>query len=48
MEVVVKPLPHVVIYVIYGFEGAKGWGEEIKKAFLQVMPHILKDTLDSR
>ena len=34
MEVVVKPSPHLVFYVIYGLEGAKGWGERDQESIL--------------
>ena len=34
MEVVVKPSPHVVTYVIYGFEGTKDWGERDQESIL--------------
>ena len=49
VKVVVKPSPHIIIYgKAMGLVGGKDEGGETKKPFLQVMHHILKDTLDSR
>lgn len=50
MEVVIGPSPPIVIYGrAMDLKGQRGRErQETKKPFLQVMHHILRDTLDSR